>query len=567
MASNNYPLRDLSHLKHLTVQHKIFLFQEILFQVLNQKSIVRKMQKESKIVAEKLLSIMDGYEWDAEHFSEWIIKFAEEMKDILPSVSYNNIYTISTLPLYEVLWERQYVYWLDLDILYRSFCDIEKEVRNKISTTIVVEDCIQLLTHLKIGEVDSILSKNHDQIKNTMISHMMSIVHTYYIKNVSKDSLHNIYTLLVSSIQEEELYSLSKKSKHYVSSFSKFKKLVEEFFSSSSSGLFTTFEYYIDTYQDTFKYGNNLEDFFALLPFLLAFVQENLWNIIYNKIHQDWKDAMIAEYKIKTEKINNKTNPANSEKIYTPVIEEVFEDGLHDAFLPSLTIDDENFIKKIIDSIIESLSHEEQLDSISLENYLARMIKNKKDIRLIDRLDNNDDISLTQDLYDSLMSIFEKFSYQDKSTSYDLLPRDNEIVMNSEDAVENIQNLTLWAQEQSSEPIANINIVPESEGWEINIENCIAMLQSQWFVSYSKQFIGDYNRLNRRDQKLLHERLRLASSHKESYRELRPKKHKLIKFGENKRLRLLAHENHILRIKSKSGKYDPLVTKLYNCSK
>lgn len=152
---------------------------------------------------------------------------------------------------------------------------------------------------------------------------------------------------------------------------------------------------------------------------------------------------MIAEYKIKTEKINNKTNPANSEKIYTPVIEEVFEDGLHDAFLPSLTIDDENFIKKIIDSIIESLSHEEQLDSISLENYLARMIKNKKDIRLIDRLDNNDDISLTQDLYDSLMSIFEKFSYQDKSTSYDLLPRDNEIVMNSEDAVENIQNLTL----------------------------------------------------------------------------------------------------------------------------
>lgn len=62
MASNNYPLRDLSHVKHLTVQHKIFLFQEILFQVLNQKSIVRKMQKESKIVAEKLLSIMDGYE-------------------------------------------------------------------------------------------------------------------------------------------------------------------------------------------------------------------------------------------------------------------------------------------------------------------------------------------------------------------------------------------------------------------------------------------------------------------------------------------------------------------------
>lgn len=547
--NSNFSHLDMLDLQDLTIQHKILLSQSLLLQLFQKKESLKSFKKYNEQMVFKLLSLLD--ENHENNFYEELIS----VSDVLPSSYQTKLQLIKELNLFNVeSWEYN-VYGLNLSNLYTYFHDIKNDNANTLNEEITFEDSIAFLTSFNTEELNILLSNDYNNIKKIIISHIVFIVNKYYSENVSKDIINNMYELLKDRISQESWYNLSSKTKHYIWSVNKLKKVIDENFFWLNSWIHLLLEEYINKHQTYFNHDNKLESLVSFVPFLLVFVQEKLWKIIYGSVFNERKKIISDEVDKKQQKNNiPKKNDAQLKED-----SKVFDLNDKKESLIQLSPDEKDFIDNVIVLIKEDLDTDKQSTLSQLESYLSRMIKNKKDIRLIDRLDSNDDIIVTQELYDKIVLLFENYNRKEQSISYN---------HSNFDEIKFIEN----SSDDKIEEDEDKNINESWNNWHVPFDQlhnaqktCMKILNSQWFTSHTDEFIIEYQNLALDDKKSLYDKLRLASSHAK-YREVRPNWYKIIKFGISRRLRLLAHWKNILWIKSKSGNYDSLINKLYNRS-
>jgi hypothetical protein len=191
-----------------------------------------------------------------------------------------------------------------------------------------------------------------------------------------------------------------------------------------------------------------------------------------------------------------------------------------------------------------------ELQSIELESYCIKMIKNNKDIKLIQRL-NQKWVTITQDdIYDIHM-IFNNYEYKESSMVFENIDQKNKI-----DWFKKLKENKWW-----DTPINDAMFVE----WDCNFSSFQDILLQQNITIHSEKIIeSQYNKLQSIDKKLLQEKLKLCISHPDTYWWRRPNKYKVLKFWLNLGRRLLMKDGVIQSIQSKSDDYDRSIDVLYN---